>query len=167
MPIDLTAYLDPIFIAKLIDFVIFVIAIVWLYNTYIKQQLVRYQEAQNKTVEDAVAYRAERERAVAAAKQAIEQAKIDAVTMVEIGKAQAQRLLIEERTAAQEHAQRIVAHAAGELERERYRVRRELLEETVERATVGARAIVKRDLTPAKQDALVHRVIDELEATHV
>jgi len=163
---DLSAYSDPVFIAKLIDFVVFVAAIVYLYQRYLKNALVAHQELQNKMVEDAVAYRAGSEQSVAAAKHAIEQAKVDAGRMIEIGGAQAKKLIIDERNAAKEHAQRILRHAAGELDRERYRVRRELLEETVERATDTARGIVRLDVTPAKQDELVSGVLTSLESAH-
>jgi F-type H+-transporting ATPase subunit b len=163
---DITVYGDPVFIAKLVDFVIFAGAIVWVYQRYLKNALVAHQEAQNKAIEDAVAYRAQREQAVAAATQAVSQATRDATRMVEVGKAQAARLIVEDRAEAQAHAQRILAHAAGELDRERYRVRRELLEETVERATHAARGIVQRNLTPAKQNELVQSVLASLEAEH-
>ena len=75
--------------------------------------------------------------------------------MVEIGKAQAQRLDRRGAARPQDLAQRILAHAAGELERERYRVRRELLEETVERAT-GARA-TSSSATHAREAARIGR----------
>jgi F-type H+-transporting ATPase subunit b len=163
---DLSAYSDPVFIAKLVDFVIFVGAIFYIYQRFVKGALVAHQEAQNKLVADAVAYRAQCEQSVAEATQAILQARDDAARMVEIGQAQAQRLVVDERTAAQELAQRILAHAAGELDRERYRVRRELLEETVERATDEARDIVRRDLTPGKQNELVQSVLASLETEH-
>jgi F-type H+-transporting ATPase subunit b len=156
-------YLSPIFIAQLVDFIVFVGVIAFLYNKYIATQLVRYQEALNKSVEDAVAQRAAEEKAIEAARNAIEQAKRDAARMVEVGQATAARLLVDERAAAQEHARRVLTHAAGELERERYRVRRELLEETVERATSSAREIVKTELSPDRQQELVERTLSGLE----
>jgi F-type H+-transporting ATPase subunit b len=163
---DLTSLQDPIFIAKVIDFALLIGAIAFLYQRYGKGWLVAQQEAQNKAVEDAVAQRAAAENAVAAATQAILQAQLDAARMLEVGKAQAARLIVEERNAALEHAQRILAHANGELERERYRVRIELLEDTVERATSHARDIIKRDVTPAKQRELVESLLGSLEARH-
>jgi F-type H+-transporting ATPase subunit b len=161
---DLSTLKDPVFIAKLVDFVVFVGGLAYLYQRYGKAWLVAQQEAQNKMVEDALSLRATAEAAVAAAGQAILKAREDAARMVEIGKAQAERLITEEIAQAREHAQRVLAHANGELERERYRVRRELLEETVERATQGARDIAQRELTPARQGELVQGVIGSLEA---
>jgi F-type H+-transporting ATPase subunit b len=162
----LHAFGDSLFISKVIDFIFFVGLIVYLYNRFGKAWLAAQQDAQNKAVADAVAHRAQCEHAVAEAMQAIVQAKLDATRMVEVGKAQAERLIVKDRAEAQEHAQRILAHAAGELDRERYRVRRELLEETVERATHAARGIVQRDLTPVKQNELVQSVLASLEAEH-
>jgi F-type H+-transporting ATPase subunit b len=163
---DFSTITDPIFIAKVIDFALLIGVIWYLYQRFGSAYLVVQQEAQNKAVEDAVAQRAAAEKGVAAATQAILQAQIDAARMLEVGKAQAVRLIVDERNAAQELAQRIVAHANGELERERYRVRLELLEDTVERATSHARDIIKRDVTPAKQHELVESLLGSLEARH-
>lgn len=157
-------FTDPIFIAKLIDFVIFVGAIVFVYQKWGKRALVAYQESQNKAVEDAIAQRAQSEQSVKAAAQAIEQAKLDARRMVDVGRSQADRLLADEVAAAAEQAKRVLTHANGEPERERYRVRRELLEETVERAHTRAQEIVKREITPAKQDELVQHAVSSIGA---
>ncbi len=154
---------DPVFIAKVVDFIIFVGAIVWLWNKAGMKALVAHQEAQNKLVADAQEHRAKCEAAIAAAQAAVEQAKLDSVRMVAVGKAQAAKLIEDEHAEAQEHAGRILAHAGGELERERYRVRRELLEETVEQAHAQAQELAKREIDPAKQQTLVERLIADLE----
>jgi len=57
---------DPVFIAKLIDFIIFIGAIVWLWNKAGEKALVAHQEAQNRLVADAQAHRSQCEAAVAA-----------------------------------------------------------------------------------------------------
>jgi F-type H+-transporting ATPase subunit b len=155
---------DPIFVAKLIDFVIFVAALVYVYNRWIKGALVAHQEAQNRAVEEALLYRDRAEKSVEDAKGAVEKAKLDSVRMLELARAQAQRLFVDERTSAGEYAARIVAHAQGELDRERYRVRRELLEETVQRAHAAAHDIAKNELTDAQQRALIERFTNELES---
>ena len=157
---------DPVFIAKVIDFVIFVAALVWVWNRYGAAMLVAQQEAQNKAVEDAANYRAEAEQALRDARGALDRATVDAAHMIESGTAQAARLIAQERTAAQEHGKRILAHASGELDRERYRVRRELLEDTVERAHTQAGEIVKHELDAARQHALLERAIADLERAH-
>jgi len=157
---------DPIFIAKLIDFVIFVAATVFVYQRFLKPALVAYQDAQNKAFDDATEHLAETKRAVDAASAAIEEAKTAAARMIGVGNAQAERLVTEERAAATEHAQRLLAHAQGEQERERYRVRREMLEDTVERATAAARELVKRELTPDKQGELVREAVSAIGTRH-
>jgi len=159
-------YANPIFIAKLIDFVVFVSAIVFVYQRFLKRALVAYQDAQNKAVEDAVQQLDESRRSVDAASAAIEEAKHAAARMIEVGRAQAERLVADERTTAHERAQRVLAHANGEEARERYRVRRELLEDTVERATAAARDVVKQELTPKKQDELVRETVSAIGARH-
>ena len=156
---------DPVFIAKVIDFVIFVVALVWLWNRYGSPMLVAQQEAQNKLVEDAAANREQSEKALAEAQRALEGARVDSVRMVEIGAAHAARLVTDERSAAEELGKRIVAHANGELERERYRVRRELLEETVNKAHAQARELVAHELSPATQAGLIGNLVAGLERT--
>ena len=162
-PLALPNVADPVFIAKIIDFVIFISAIVWVFNKYLKAMLIAHQEAQNKLVADAQTHRDRAEAAVAAAQHAIEQAKLDAVRMVDVGRAQAAKLIEDERAQAREHGQRILAHAEGELERERYRVRRELLEETVEQAHAQAQDLAKHEIGPAQQHTLVERLLRHLE----
>jgi F0F1-type ATP synthase membrane subunit b/b' len=164
--VEIPNFTDPVFIAKVIDFIIFVGGIVWLWNGVLAKQLVKHQETQNKLVSDARLHRERAELALAEARKAIEQAKVDAVRMVAVGQAQAAKLIEDERAAALEHARRIVAHAGGELERERYRVRRELLEETVERAHSKARELARHEIDPAKQQILVERMIADLERAH-
>ncbi|HKW44906.1 MAG TPA: hypothetical protein VJN22_04555 [Candidatus Eremiobacteraceae bacterium] len=162
---DTSTLSDPVFIAKVIDFVVFVVALVWIWNRFGSPMLEAQQEAQNKAVEDAAAYREQCESAVEEARQALESAKSDSARMVEIGAAQATRLVESERAAAEDHGRRVLAHADGELERERYRVRRELLEETVDKAHSEAKALVRRELGPAQQLELIGRLVTVLERT--
>ncbi|MFI5388626.1 MAG: hypothetical protein ACHQY2_02815 [Candidatus Eremiobacterales bacterium] len=160
---DTSVLRDPVFIAKIIDFDILVVVLVVLWQRYGASRLAGQQEKQNKEVEDAQLALAEAEEAVVKAQAAIDAAKSDAKRMVEFGSAQATRLVEDERVEAQEHAARVLAHANGELDRERYRVRRELLEDTVERAHEHARRIVTDELDPARQRALVERLLSDLE----
>ena len=162
----MTLLRDPVFIAKVIDFIIFVAALVYLWNRFGSAMLVAQQEAQNKAVEDAQREREEAEAALLASQRALDQAKVDAKRMVEVGTAQARRLVEDESAAAQDHTKRVLAHAAGELERERYRVRRELLEETVERAHAQAQEIAARELDAVRQQKLVERALSDLERAH-
>jgi F-type H+-transporting ATPase subunit b len=161
---DLT---DPVFIAKVIDFIVFAIAIVYIFQKFLKPQLVAVQEAQNKAVADAEVYRQHCSEAVQVAERALKQAASDAQRMETTADAQAKRVVADELAEAGERANRVVAHAAGELERERFRVRRELLEETVDRAHAEAREEVQRGLTPARQRALVERMLSDLERSRV
>jgi F0F1-type ATP synthase membrane subunit b/b' len=153
---------DVVFLSKLIDFVIFFGAILWLFNAYGKPMLVAHQEAQNRLVADAQAHRERSEAAVAAARAAIDRARLDGKAMVASGEAQAAFLIEREIAAAKERARRVVAHASGELERERYRVRRQLLEETVESAHAKAQELARREIDVHKQRALVAQLIDQL-----
>jgi F0F1-type ATP synthase membrane subunit b/b' len=164
--VNFADFATPVFIAKIVDFVIFVVVLVWLWNRYGLPMLEAQQEAQNKVVEDAAAYREQSARSLDEAKRALEKAKLDSVRMVDIGAAQAARLVAEESAAAEGHGTRIVAHASGELERERYRVRRELLAETVNKAHAEATRLVTRELSPATQAGLIGQLVSSLERSH-
>lgn len=161
---QVAAIADPIFIAKVIDFALLIVVIVFIYQRVGKAVLVAQQEAQNKAVADALAQREAAGRAVEEAKKSVEQAKVDAARMIEVGHAQGQHLIAGANTEANEHAARIIAHAKGELDRERYRVRIELLEDTVERATARARELVVADLTPERQQQLIEGLVEKLES---
>lgn len=163
---DLPNLADPVFIAKVIDFVILVVALVLLWNRVGLPMLEAQQEAQNKVVADAAAYREQSMRSLDEAKRALEKAKLDSARMVDIGSAQAARLVADERSTAEQHGTRIVAHASGELERERYRVRRELLAETVDKAHAEAVKLVERELSPASQAGLIGQLVSSLERSH-
>ncbi len=161
---DFSTFTDPIFIAKVIDFALLVGVIAFLYQRVGRVGSPRSKRRRTRPLKTLSRSASRLRRPSQTATQAIVQAKIDAARMLETGKAQAARLIVEERNAALDHAQRILAHANGELERERYRVRIELLEDTVERATSHARDIIKRDVTPAKQHELVEGLLGGLEA---
>ena len=163
---DASVLRDPVFIAKIVDFVVFVVALVLLWVKVIGKKLEEVQEAQNKQVDDAQLALAEAERLVVDAQAALSIAKSDAKRMVEFGSAQAERLVADERAEAEEHARRVADHADGELDRERYRVRRELLEETVEKAHAQARRIVAEKLDHSSQRDLVERLMNDLERSH-
>lgn len=157
---------DPVFIAKIIDFVIFVTALVFVWRKWVAGQLESQQEKQNKEIEDAQLALVEAQAAIENARAALDMAGSDSKRMVEFGAAQAHRLVIDSKADAEEHAARVLAHANGELERERYRVRRELLEDTVERAHEQARKIVADELDTNRQRALVERLLSDLERSH-
>ncbi|HYK54455.1 MAG TPA: hypothetical protein VEV38_13105 [Candidatus Eremiobacteraceae bacterium] len=163
---DTSMLTDPVFIAKIIDFVIFVIALGILWRTSIAGTLESQQEKQNKEIEDAQLALVEAEAAIENAKAALDMAGSDSKRMVEFGTAQAGRLVTDSKAEAEEHAARIMAHANGELDRERYRVRRELLEDTVERAHEQARKVVADELDANRQRALVEQLLTDLERSH-
>ncbi|HXW76691.1 MAG TPA: hypothetical protein VEJ20_04700 [Candidatus Eremiobacteraceae bacterium] len=163
---DLSQFTTPVFVAKIVDFVILVAGLTYLWQRFGKAQLIAAQIAQNKAMDDAVARKAEAEASIGTSQAALEQARVSATRMVELAGQQARNSVERERTAATELAERIVAHAQGELERERYRVRRELLEDTVERAHAKARELAEQELDTAKQQALIDRVLADLGRVH-
>ena len=77
---------------------------------------------------------------------------------------QAAALVAAERLKAQERAARMLAHAKGELERERYRVRQELLGQTVERAYGKAVDLLRREIGKEDQQRLLEEFVHRLEA---
>ena len=160
----MSEFFNAAFIAKLIDFVLFIAFIWWAYVKWGQPALVAHQEAQNRAVEEAERKREEAGAALERAREYLDNGGRDAVRMVEVARLQAERLLTEERAHAEERAKRVLGHARGELERERYRQRRELLIGTVERAYAAARDLARRELDADAQARLIERLVTELEA---
>ena len=165
MTVGAAAVLDPVFIAKTISFAIVVLLGVWAFQRAGKPWLAANQEALNKSIADAEAERRAAESAVAAAQASIVDAQRNAERMVTVAEAQAATLAIDERSKAQIRAKRMLDHADGELDRERNRVRAQLLFETVESAFDRAKLIAAREVDAAQQRRLVDRFVADLEAS--
>ena len=108
---DVSVLRDPVFIAKIVDFVVFVIALVFVWNKVIAAQLESQQEKQNKEVEDAQRALVEAKAAIETARVALDRAESDSRRMVEFGAAQADRLVVDSKAEAEEHAARVTTHA--------------------------------------------------------
>ena len=158
---------DAVFLAKIVDFVVLVGAITLLYQKRGRPWLESEQEKQNRQVEDALAHRQSSAKLVVQRQQELEQAKVDAKRMVEVALAQSGRLVSSQESAAKEHAERILAHARGELDRERYRARQGLLLDTVDRAYRRSKDIAAAEIDAAKQTKLVEGLMTELEARRI
>ncbi|MBC5825695.1 MAG: hypothetical protein GIW99_12020 [Candidatus Eremiobacteraeota bacterium] len=157
-------FFTPAYIAKTVDFILFVGFIVWLYRSYIQPALVAHQNAQNRAVEEAQSKRVQAAAGVIAAEEALVKAKIDAERIFSVAQEQAENMVVDERTKARERAQRVVAYAAGETQRERYRARHTLLLDTVDRAHQLAREAVRTSMDDDAQRRLVAAFVDDLEA---
>jgi F-type H+-transporting ATPase subunit b len=155
---------DAVFLAKVVDFVVLIGAVTFLYQKWGRPWLESEQEKQNKQVEDAETQRQTAAELVVQRQQELEQAKADASRMLQVVLAQAERTVSSQESAAKEHAQRTIAHARGELDRERYRARQELLLDTVDRSYRRSKEIARTEIDPAKQALLVEAAVDALEA---
>ncbi|MDQ2817670.1 MAG: hypothetical protein M3T49_05590 [Candidatus Eremiobacteraeota bacterium] len=155
--------LTPGYIAKVIDFILFVAFVVWLYRSYIQAALVAHQDAQNRAVAEAEEKRNRAEAAVVAARAALSKAQGDAQVMFAQAQERAENLVLEERAKARERAARVVGYARGELGREMRRVRRELLIDTVDLAHERARETVRASIDDEVQRRLISAFIGDLE----
>ena len=151
-------------IAKSVNFLLVLFLTVWGWRKYGTPLLAAHQQAQNSALEQAVSARAAGAESLAAAKAAFEGAQADAPGIVAGAREQAAALVAAERLKAQERAARMLAHAKGELERERYRVRQELLGQTVERAYGKAVDLLRREIGKEDQQRLLEEFVHRLEA---
>jgi F-type H+-transporting ATPase subunit b len=162
--VDASMWLDPVFIAKAVSFVLVVGFGAWLFDRLGKPWLAANQEALNHAIAEAEAKRKAAEADLRAAQASVVTVGEDSVRMVDAAQAQAAYIAADERAKAAERAKRMLDHAAGELERERNRVRDELLESTVERSFTRAKEIVVREVDASAQRRLVDRFVTDLEA---
>jgi F0F1-type ATP synthase membrane subunit b/b' len=142
--------------------VVFVIAVVLIWNKYIAPGVKSYQAAKNAELAEAEARREHMRADCAAARASIEAAEADASMIRE----RAQSAAVHDRTKtvqeATAEAQRIVRNAEGELERARLAARARLRIEFIEKALAKARAEAGGRVSDTVNKQLVDTTVDDL-----
>jgi F0F1-type ATP synthase membrane subunit b/b' len=142
--------------------VVFVIAVVLIWNKYIAPGVKSYQAAKNAELAEAEARREHMRADCAAAHASIEAAEADASMIRE----RAQSAAVHDRTKtvqeATAEAQRIVRNAEGELERARLAARARLRIEFIEKALAKARAEAGGRVSDTVNKQLVDTTVDDL-----
>jgi F0F1-type ATP synthase membrane subunit b/b' len=149
-------------VSQIVGAVVFVIAMVLIWNRFIAPGVKSYQESKNAELAEAEARR-ERIRAdVAVARAEVEHADADARTIrerIDMSTAHERAKTLQE---AQAEADRVIRTAAGELERARLAARDRLRIEFIEKALAKARAQAPGRVSDAANAALVNATVDDV-----
>ena len=142
--------------------IVFVIAVVVIWNKYIAPAVKAYQAAKNAELADAEARREHIRADVAAARAEVERADEDCreiLSRVDLVVHRERDKAIEE---ARADAERIVRNAEGELERARLAARDRLRIELIEKALAKARAEAPARVGDAANTRLVRVTVEDL-----
>lgn len=139
-------------VSQIVGAVVFVIAIVWIWNRFIAPGVKAYQQAKNAELAEAEARREHMRQDVEAARAEIARADEDCAEIrarIDVVSERDKRKTVED---ARHEAERIVRNAEGELERARMAARNRLRIEFIEKALAKA-----RDDAPSRIDAGMDR----------
>jgi F0F1-type ATP synthase membrane subunit b/b' len=148
--------------SQIVGAVVFLIALVLIWNRFIAPGVKSYQESKNAELAEAEARRERMRADVAVARAEVEHADADARTIrerIESAAAHERAKTLEE---AQAEADRVIRNAAGELERARLAARVRLRIEFIEKALAKARDRAPARVSDAVNAALVQATIDDL-----
>ena len=144
--------------AKVIDFVLFAAALVWLWQKFAKPQLEAASDAENARIAGIEDGLAKAKADLAAARVARETANAERETILRNADEAGARDLEAAVADAKGQAARIRAHAEGEVERQRYAAGVRLRIEMIEDALAKAR----RDAAARSDEALQSSLVDQL-----
>jgi len=143
--------------------VVFVIALVLVWNKYIQPAVLRAQEAQNARIAEAERHRDEARASLEGLQQEIEGARRDAAAIKERVSAQTEverEALLRE---AREAGERALRDAQGELARARAAAREQLRDELIEKSLAQARETAEHRMDAAADRKLVGSFVRSLE----
>lgn len=144
--------------AKVIDFLLFAAALVWLWQKFAKPQLEAASDAENARIAGIEEALAKAKGDLVTAHAAREAADGERETILRNADEAGARDLAAAVAEARAQAERIRAHAGGEVERQRYAAGVRLRIEMIEEALAHAR----RDATARSDEALQASLIDQL-----
>jgi len=149
-------------VSQIVGAVVFLIAIVLIWNKWIAPGVKGYQQAKNAELAEAEARRTHMREDLEAARSEVARADDDSREIrarVDTVVARDARKTIED---AHHEAERIVRNAEGELDRARIAARDRLRIEFIEKALAKARSDAAARVTPAADSALVERAVADL-----
>jgi len=150
------------YVAKLVDFVLFVAFLVWLWRKYALPQLEAAADAENKRIASIEEALAKARADVEVARNAREAANGERETILRNADEAAAHDMERQAAEAKAQAERIRAHAEGEIERQRYAARVRLRIEMIEEALRKARREAAASSDEALQSRLVEQFLEEL-----
>ncbi|MDE2572758.1 MAG: hypothetical protein KGM44_09590 [bacterium] len=150
------------FSAKVIDFVVFVALLVWLWMKYARPQLEAASEAENARIMAIEEALAKAKADAEAAREARRAADAERDQILRNAEESGVRDVAQQISDAEAQAGRIRAYAEGEVERQRYAASVQLRIEMIEEALAKARADAASRGDEALQASLVQRFLDDL-----
>jgi F0F1-type ATP synthase membrane subunit b/b' len=149
-------------VSQIVGAVVFIVAIIWIWNKFIAPGVRAYQQAKNAELAEAEARRDQMRADVEAARAEIATADDDCREIrarIDLAIERDKRKTVED---AKHEAERIVRNAEGELERARLAARDRLRIEFIEKALAKARVDAAARVTPAADHALVEATVNDL-----
>jgi F0F1-type ATP synthase membrane subunit b/b' len=149
-------------VSQIVGAVVFLIAIILIWNRFIAPGVKAYQESKNAELAEAEGRREHMRADVAVARAEVERADADARTIrerIEMASTHERAKTLAE---AQAEADRVIRNAAGELERARLAARDRLRIEFIEKALAKARDQAPARVSDAVNAALVQATVDDL-----
>jgi F-type H+-transporting ATPase subunit b len=148
--------------SQIVGAIVFVIAIVVIWNKYIAPGVKAYQAAKNAELAEAEARREHMRADLGAAQAEVKRADADCeeirARIDRVAKREHEKAIHE----AEAEAQRLVQNAEGELARERLAARDRLRIEFIEKALAKARAEAPARVSDATNRQLVSATVDDL-----
>ena len=155
------------YIAELIGFVLFLAIIAWKVAPAIQRVLDRRRDTIRSSIEGAEAAVSAAEQELARRQALLEEAKVEAAAIVAQAESTAAQLREDGLARAQQDYERTVREAQAEIERETQRVRNEVALEVGAIVLAAAERVVRAEIDPARQNALVDQVINAARTTGV
>jgi F-type H+-transporting ATPase subunit b len=151
--------------AELVGFAIFIGLIIWKIVPLVRPLLDRRRETIRASIDGAEAALRGAETELERRKALLDEARVEARTIVENAESAAAQLREDGRARAEADYERTVRDAHAEIERETQLARDEVAREVGEIALAAAERVVRAEIDPARQHALVDQVIAAAQST--
>ncbi len=153
------------YLAELVGFAIFIGLIIWKVLPAVQRLLDRRRDTIRSAIDGAAAALKVAEEELARRKALLEEARVEATAIVAQGEQTSAQLREDGRVRAEEDYQRTIRDARAEIEREAQRARDEVTQEVGEIVLAAAEKVVRAEVDPARQSALVDQVIAAAQST--
>lgn len=139
--------------------------LVWLLGKFVYPWLMKSVDERQKSIEDAAKAAKEAQNSAAASEaetaKLLKQARKDAAEIVETAKLEATTFVTETETRAKSTAEKIVADAKAQIDKDIDKARRELHDETLELIALATEKIVRKKLDKKADEALITEALKE------
>jgi F-type H+-transporting ATPase subunit b len=153
------------YFAELVGFAIFIGLIVWKVAPAVQRVLDRRRETIRSAIDGAEAVRKAAGEELERRKVLLEEARVEAAAILSQAEETAAQLREDGRAHARQDYERTIREAQAEIESETQRAREDVTREVGEIVLAAAEKVVRAELDPARQHALVDQVIAAARST--